>query len=79
MTKQFLPSVNQPKNFQITEIKEKIDDFGKISLNLVSFESENSAPETKSIFLKLKISQKCFYTSDRNLVKPKLGRLQKLF
>ena len=54
MTKQFLSLVNQPMNLKITEIKEKIDDFGKISLDLVTFENEKSFWETKSIFFKIK-------------------------
>ena len=54
MTKQFLSLVNQPMNLKITEIKEKIDDFGKISLDLVTFETEKRFWETKSIFFKIK-------------------------
>ena len=54
MTKQFLSFVNQPKNLQIKEIKEKIDDFGKLSLGLVTFESDNNSQETKSIIFKIK-------------------------
>ena len=54
MTKQFLSSVDQPINLQIKEIKEKIDDFGKLSLGLVTFESDNNSQETKSIIFKIK-------------------------
>ena len=46
--------MNQPINLQINKIKEKIDDFGKLSLDLVSFESENSIRETKSFIYKIK-------------------------
>tara|TARA_B100000900_G_scaffold376115_1_gene358658 strand:+ start:88 stop:786 length:699 start_codon:yes stop_codon:yes gene_type:complete len=54
MTKQFSSLMNQPINLQINEIKEKIDDFGKVSLDLVTFESETSFRETKSFIFRIK-------------------------
>ncbi len=54
MTKQFSSLANQPINLQINEVKEKINDFGKLSLDLVTFENENNLRETKSLIFKIK-------------------------
>ena len=54
MTKQFSSLVEQPINLKINEIKEKIDDFGKLSLDLVTFERGKSFQETRSIIFKIK-------------------------
>ena len=54
MTKQFSSLLSQTINWQLNEIKEKIDDFGKLPLDLVTFGNENDFQEKKSVIFRIK-------------------------
>ena len=54
MTKQFSSLMSQSINWQLNEIKEKIDDFGKLPLDLVTFGNENDFHEKKSVIFRIK-------------------------
>jgi len=46
--------LSQTINWQLNEIKEKIDDFGKLPLDLVTFGNENDFQEKKSVIFRIK-------------------------
>lgn len=54
MAKQFFSSMSHTINWQINEIKEKIDDLGELSLDLVTFGHENDFQEKKSVIFRIK-------------------------